>query len=228
MNNLSITPSIRPPQPDVENHIVMWMEKYGRQLQATRNMPDCKLLFVGDSITEHWPLEGYAPELWNQYYSHHKVINAGSGGDCTENILWRLQNGLLDHIAPRLVVLMAGTNNTGRRMDTPMEIRNGVRAIIECIHAHSPSSQILLHAIFPRGRDSSDPMRLNNEAANRLLESVAESDSRIEFIDINAVFLADDGMLSEDIMPDLLHPGAEGYRLWAEAIDDWIKACLDA
>lgn len=227
MNNLSTSPSIRPPQPDMENHIVMWMEKFGRQLQATRDMPDCELLFVGDSITEHWPYEDYAPEVWNQYYSHRKVVNAGSGGDCTENILWRLGNGIFDHIAPKLVVLLAGTNNTGRRMESPEDIREGIKAIIECIHSKSPKSSILLHAIFPRGRDSSDPERQNNEKANILIEAMGESYPFVEFIDINAVFLDKNDVLSEDVMPDLLHPGAAGYKLWAAAIEARINAHLE-
>jgi hypothetical protein len=47
MRPKSTIPAIRPPQPEMENHIVMWMEKFGRQLQATRDMPDCELLFIG-------------------------------------------------------------------------------------------------------------------------------------------------------------------------------------
>lgn len=226
MNCSATRPAIRTPNPDMENHIVMWMEKFGRQIQATRDMPDCELLFVGDSITEHWPLDGYAPEIWREYYAHRKTVNAGSGGDCTEHILWRLENGIFEQIAPRLVVLMAGTNNTGHRMDSPQEICAGIRAIIDCIHSHSPDSRILLHAIFPRGRDAADPERRNNEEANCLIEVMASSYPFVDFMNINERFLDADGVLSKEIMPDLLHPAEPGYRIWAETIEEKVSACL--
>ncbi|MBI9019681.1 MAG: acetylglucosamine-6-sulfatase [Verrucomicrobia bacterium] len=210
----------------MENHIVMWMEKFGRQIQATRDMSDCELLFVGDSITEHWSLDEYGLRVWEKYYADRKAVNVGSGGDCTENILWRLENGIFEQIAPELVVLMAGTNNTGRRMDSPEEICAGVKAIVECIHFRSPASHILLHAIFPRGLDASDPLRKNNEQANVLIKAVAQSYSFVEFIDINTVFLGENSVLPETIMPDLLHPNEAGYGLWAAAIEDRVQAYL--
>lgn len=228
MRPLSAIPAIRPDNPEMENHIVMWMEKFGRQVQATRNMPDCELLFLGDSITEHWPYAEYAPEVWNQYYGHRKTVNAGSGGDCTENILWRIENGLFDTIKPKLIVLLAGTNNTGRRMDSPSNICEGVKTIVESIHAQSVESKILLHAIFPRGRDAQDPCRQNNEKTNQLIEAMAAGYSFVEFMDINAIFLGENGILFESIMPDLLHPAAAGYQLWAEAIEPRIKHYLGA
>ena len=226
MQPTSTIPSIRTDNPDFENHIVMWMEKFGRQIQATRDLPDCELLFAGDSITEHWPYEDYAADIWEEYYGIRKVINAGSGGDCTEHILWRLENGIMEHIRPALVVLLAGTNNTGRRMEPPEDICAGIQAIIDCVLRYSPNSKILLHAIFPRGHDANDPERQINEAASPLLKHLADTYAQVEFLNINDVFLGADEILSEDIMPDLLHPGREGYRLWAEAIEPYVANVL--
>ncbi len=222
----AVRPEIRSPHPWAENHIVMWMEKFGRQVQAAREMPDCELLFVGDSITEHWLLDEWAGDLWNRHYGPRKAVNAGSGGDCTEHILWRLENGILEQITPKLVVLMAGTNNTGHRKDSPRDICRGIRALIDCIHSRSPKSRVLLHAIFPRGRDAADPDRRSNEAANRLIETMAGSYSFVKYMDINAVFLDEKDVLSEDIMPDLLHPAAAGYERWAAAIETEINLRL--
>ncbi len=222
----STIPVIRSDNPNYEDHIVMWLEKYGRQIQATRNMPDCKLLFIGDSITEHWPLKGYAPEIWRKYYSHRKTINIGSGGDATENILWRIENGIFNEISPKLVILMAGTNNTGHG-DSPVEITNGIQAIIQSIHRQSPKTDILLHGIFPRGKDRYDKKRINNNQANILIEKLATKYPFVEYINIYALFLDGDGMLHEDIMPDLLHPNAKGYQIWAEAIENKIVSYLE-
>jgi beta-glucosidase len=223
--NQSTTAAIRTNNPNYANHIVMWLEKYGRQIQQTRDMPDCELLFVGDSITEHWPLAAYAPKVWQQYYSDRNVINVGSGGDKTENILWRLENGILNQISPKLVVLMAGTNNTSRG-DSPSDIVKGIEAIIHSIHRQSPKSKILLHAIFPRGKDSFDINRRNNQKVNVQLALRSKDYDFVEFININAKFVDQSGQLDKAIMPDLLHPNAKGYQIWAEAIESKIKFYL--
>lgn len=221
----STTPVIRPDNPDYDNHIVMWLEKYGRQIQKTRDMPGSELLFVGDSITEHWPLAGYAPDIWQQFYSDRKTINVGSGGDRTENILWRLENGIFNEISPKLIVLLAGTNNTSRG-DSPSAVVNGIEAIIHSIHRQSPESKILLHAIFPRGKDKHDVKRVNNEKINALLAKRSKKYAFVDFININAQFLDSSGQLDKKIMPDLLHPSAKGYQIWAEAIENKIKFYL--
>lgn len=55
------------------------------------------------------------------YYGNRQAVNLGFGGDCTEHVLWRLNHGEIDGIAPKLAVVMIGTNNTGARRDPPEE-----------------------------------------------------------------------------------------------------------
>ena len=42
-------------------------------------------------------------------------MNLGIGGDRTQHVLWRLDNGNIDGIKPKLAVLMIGTNNSAAR-----------------------------------------------------------------------------------------------------------------
>ena len=44
----------------------------------------------------------------------------------------------------------------------------------------------------------------------------------IFFLDINNAFLDEHGVLTREIMPDLLHPRENGYPLWAEAMEPTI------
>ncbi len=89
--------------------------------------------------------------------------------------------------------------------------------ICEDIHDRSPNTRIILHAIFPRGETADDPMRLHNDRINTILAGLNERDY-IDFHDISAAFLAPDGSLPKEVMPDALHPNEEGYRRWTEAL----------
>ncbi|HEV8692009.1 MAG TPA: putative glycoside hydrolase, partial [Ideonella sp.] len=86
-----------------------------RQLLAAGTPPE--VVFIGDSITEHW--ESAGREVWQRHYAKYHALNLGFGGDRTENLLWRLQHGEIDGLAPKVTVLMIGTNNTGHRAEDP-------------------------------------------------------------------------------------------------------------
>ena len=181
------------------------------------------LVFIGDSITHNWEKE-QAP-LWQQFYGKYHPLNLGYGGDRTENVLWRLQNGEVDGIAPKVAVLMIGTNNTGLRNDDPEVTVAGIRRDLDELRKRLPQTRVLLLAIFPRGPDAADGLRQVNARINALLPTLADN-KQVFYLDINAAFLAPDGSLSRDIMPDLLHPNAEGYRRWARAMQPTLERLM--
>src|SRR6267142_7125093 len=75
--------------------------------------------FEGDSITRRWGTsdEQYKHFLrnWQENFFGWNAATFGWGGDRTQNILWRLNNGELDNVKPKIIVLLAGTNNVGNR-----------------------------------------------------------------------------------------------------------------
>jgi len=169
------------------------------------------LVFIGDSITHNW--EQHNKALWDEYWGKYHALNLGYGGDRTENVLWRLQHGEIDGIKPKVIVMMIGTNNTGFRHEAPELIYTGIKRDIQEIQKHQPHAKLLLLAIFPRGEKPDDTQRVLNEKVNAMLPKLADN-KRVFFLNINKAFLAPDGTLSKDIMPDLLHPNAEGYKIW--------------
>jgi lysophospholipase L1-like esterase len=179
------------------------------------------LLMIGDSITHGW--EGQGKKVWAKYYEKRNAVNLGIGGDQTQHVLWRLDNGNIDGIQPKLAVLMIGTNNVG--CGDPEEIAAGVKAIVEKLRSKLPSMKILVLAIFPRGADLNDKNRKVNSAANQIIAKLAD-DKDVFFLDIGAKFLDPDGKLPKSIMPDLLHPNAKGYEIWAEAIEPTVKKLM--
>lgn len=172
------------------------------------------LLLIGDSITQGW--EGAGKDVWAKYYTPRHAVNLGIGGDRTQHVLWRLDNGNIKGIHPKAAVLMIGTNNSGS--NTPEQIAEGITAIVQKLRKDLPETKILLLAVFPRGADKSDPRRQVNEATNAIISKLDDG-KMVYYLDIGPAFLADDGTLSKEIMPDLLHLSPKGYQIWAEAIE---------
>jgi lysophospholipase L1-like esterase len=198
---------------------------------------EARLVFLGDSITAGWA--GAGKQVWAKTWAPMKAANFGIGGDRTEHILWRLDHGNYDGLKPELTVLMIGTNNTGHQgrpaaehdgavyTSTAEQTAEGVAAILAKLREKQPQMKILLLGIFPRGADSDDAKRQQNQATNRLIAKLADGKT-VHFLDISASFLGSDGTLSKEIMPDLLHLSPAGYQKWADAIEPKVKELLAA
>lgn len=180
------------------------------------------LIFDGDSITDGWQSRGKA--VWDKYYGSLNAVDFGIGGDKTEHVLWRLSKGQVDGMNPKLIVLMIGTNNTGR--DSADQIVEGVKAIVADYLKRCPKSHMLLLAVFPRNEKANDPTRLKIKDINSKISALASD--RVTYLDIGEKFLTADGTLPKEIMPDLLHPNEKGYEIWAEAIQPVIAKYFPA
>ncbi len=178
---------------------------------------EAQVVFLGDSITAGW---NGAKELFEKEYSQYKAVNFGIGGDRTQHVLWRVENGEFEGIKPKEVVLMIGTNNSGVGENSPEQIAAGIQNIIAAIHKRSPETKVLLLAIFPRGeKETNNPGRDKNKKVNAII-SKFDDGKKVFFLDIGPKFLTADGTLSRDIMKDLLHLTAKGYQIEADAIRD--------
>ncbi len=187
------------------------------------------VLFLGDSITEGWTK---APHIWDHYFAKYQPANFGIGGDRTQHVIWRIENGELDGISPKVLVLMLGTNNTGD--NSAEEIAAADRKIVQLIQERLPQTKILLLAIFPRGpRKGKDGALEPWEKKMAIIRAVnadlagLDNGKGIRFLDINARFMTDDGAaIPKIIMPDQLHPNAAGYQLWAEAVQPMLDEMM--
>jgi lysophospholipase L1-like esterase len=175
------------------------------------------LLFIGDSITEGWNKRASA--LWSDRYAKLNAANFGIGGDRTENVLWRIANGELDGISPKVVVLMIGINDHHSPRD---QIIKADTKIVQRIHEKLPETKVLLLGLLPHGVD---PNKNKNVADMRddfkfINAGLAKLDdgNKTRFLDMTNKFLTPDGVLSSDVMPDALNPSAKGYQIWADAM----------
>lgn len=199
-----------------------WQNRAALLNQRVKENPDARILFIGDSITQGW--EGAGKDVWARYYAPRKTVNIGIGGDRTQHVLWRLENGNLQGVNPKVAVVMIGTNNSGNNRNSAGEIVDGVRAIINRLRSDKPDTQILLLAIFPRGEQFND-QRGKIAQVNQVLQKLNDG-AKIHYLDIGHRFLADDGSSPKSLMPDFLHLSPEGYAIWADAIEPTLAMLL--
>lgn len=190
-----------------------WMKRH-ESFNTRAKQGNVDLIFLGDSITQGW--EGAGKEIWAKAFGMRNAMNAGISGDRTQHVIWRIDNGNLEGIAPKLAVIMIGTNNMGS--DSPADIAEGVKTIVERLKTKKADIQVLLLAIFPRSPKADDPIRLKVVATNEILKTFDDG-KQVHYLDIGPKFLAADGSLSKDIMPDFLHLSPAGYQIWADAIE---------
>jgi beta-glucosidase len=197
-----------------------WMKRH-ESFNERVKQGNVDLVFIGDSITQGW--EGAGKNVWAKFYTPRNAVNLGIGGDRTQHVLWRLDNGNVDGISPKLAVVMIGTNNSGT--NTSEEIADGVKAIVEKLRTKLPKTKVLVLAIFPRGPDKASKGRQVNSKANEIIAKLADG-NMVHYLDIGPKFLAEDGTLSKEVMPDLLHLNEKSYTTWAEAIEPTVKKLM--
>ena len=178
--------------------------------------------FVGDSIVRRWGATDY-PELlanWKANFFGWNAANFGWGADRTENILWRLENGELDHVRPKIIVILAGTNNVGAQpggTEVVDDTSRGVKAIVDVCRRKAPEATIVLTAIFPRN----DNMAVM-PAINRINDNLARlaDGKKTRFLNVNDRLADNDGRLFDGMMNerDKLHPTLKAYQVWADAL----------
>ena len=174
--------------------------------------------FLGDSITRRWGATDYPDYLrnWTANFHGWNAADFGWGGDTTQNILWRIQNGELDGVNPKVIVLLAGTNNVGK---TPgpgkiEDVTAGIAAILRVCREKAPGATVILMAIFPRNDASVGAVI---EGINARIRGFADGKA-VRFLDINGKLADPDGTLHAGLTTDELHLSAAGYQIWADAL----------
>jgi lysophospholipase L1-like esterase len=173
-----------------------------------------QVIFIGDSITQGW--EGAGKEVWQEQYAKYNAVNLGIGGDRTQHVLWRLDNGNLESLKPKAAVVMIGTNNSNGEDNSVEQIADGVRAIVQKLREKLPETPILLVAIFPRG-ENPNPQRGKILQVNQIIHKLADG-RMVRWADFGHKYVNEQGQIPREIMPDYLHLSKEGYQIWADSI----------
>jgi lysophospholipase L1-like esterase len=191
-----------------------WAERHTQKLNAPKRA-EAKVVFLGDSITQGW--EGAGKAAWVKSIEPLGALNLGFSGDRTEHALWRIDNGELDGLKPKVVVILLGTNNIGHKKSDPAQTTEGTKEILARLSKKLPEAKVLLLGVFPRGGSPEDPMRKGAAEITSLYSKLADG-TTVHFLDIGPKLSQPDGSLSKEVMPDLLHLSPKGYEIWAEAM----------
>lgn len=192
--------------------------------QHTHFVQECKdaepeVLFVGDSMVQL--MQQY--EVWREIFSPLHALNFGIGGDTTCNVLWRLQNGELENIRPKVAVVWVGTNN---HEHTAEQVAGGILAIAQLLTSHLPKTKIVVLGLLPRG-ERPNPLREKNAAVNDFLRSWLPRLGQAQFLDVGAGLVHSDGSISTRTMFDFLHLTSAGYRAVSKPLSDLLLQILE-
>ncbi|MBN2068437.1 MAG: hypothetical protein JW739_02260 [Opitutales bacterium] len=186
-------------------------------IQKAHEDAQIDVYFVGDSITRRWGATDYPAFLkhWNETFFGWNAADFGWGGDSTHHMLWRIQNGELDGLSPKVFVILAGTNNIGKgeHPERAADAAEGVAALIDICLKKSPDSKVVVMGIFPRN-DSPLSNALINQA-NAEIETFADGE-KVIYLNINDQLADSSGKLYDGLTLDLLHPDLAGYKIWAK------------
>jgi cephalosporin-C deacetylase len=183
------------------------------------------IYFEGDSITRRWGTsdEQYKNYLanWKQNFFGWNAADFGWGGDTTQNILWRLNNGELDNVNPKIIVLLAGTNNVGNAVSSDESakvagVTKGIKSILDICQRKAPGAVIVLMGIMPRNDNMAVMPTIN--AINENIAKFADG-KNIRYVNINDKLADKNGKLFDGIINrDQLHLDVKGYQVWADAL----------
>src|SRR6266567_5345928 len=194
-----------------------------QQLVQKAKQGGIDVFFVGDSITRRWGATDpqYQPllENWRTNFFGWNAANFGWGADRIENILWRLENGELDGVNPKVIVVLAGINNVGTEpggVEKVEDITQGLRALLDVCQAKASNATVIMTGIFPRNDSMAAVPTINQ--INSTIARMADG-RKVRFLDINDQLADKDGRLFPGMMnADQLHPTLKAYQIWADAL----------
>ena len=194
-----------------------WNDFHALFLERKKQGP-VDLLFMGDSILQGWS-DSAQKDLWKTNFDAYKAANFSIGGDRTQQVLWRIANGELDGLSPKVVVVQIGTNNLWAN-DAPDKIVDGIKKIVTLIRAKAPDSKVLILGLIPAQKNNTDVLRDKIKQINIALSKLSNG-STVRFVDMGLRLVDANGNIDLDkdlYQPDCVHLKTKGYEVWASAM----------
>jgi lysophospholipase L1-like esterase len=144
--------------------------------------------------------------------------------------LWRLEQGELTDVNPKVIVIMAGTNNlagrpiTGKEVEVAADIAQGIGTLVERARRLAPRATIVLMGITLRNDNMAYVPVIRQ--INAQLAKLANGQS-VRFLDLNDKLADATGKLHPGMTdPDQLHLAVPGYQVWADALKPVLTSLL--
>ncbi|XP_078507449.1 platelet-activating factor acetylhydrolase IB subunit alpha1 [Lissotriton helveticus] len=195
-----------------------WMCLHNRFVSDSKDK-EPEVVFIGDSLVQLL----HQFEIWRELFSPLHALNFGIGGDATQHVLWRLENGELEHIKPKIIVIWVGTNNHGH---TAEQVASGIEVIVRLINVRQPQARVVVLGILPRGKNP-NPLRGKNQKVNELLKLSLPRLANAQFLNVDPGFVQSDGSISHHDMYDYLHLTRSGYARICKPIHELLQRMLE-
>ncbi|MCD0280389.1 acetylhydrolase [Xanthomonas melonis] len=212
-----------------------WAQRHAQVLEQVKQHPNTRLLLIGDSITQNYEKAKLPDEdfqsTWQTFYGSRGALNLGFSGDGTENLLWRLANGEVDGLQPKVALVLIGTNNTGHLDQSAEQTQLGIDAVVAALEQKLPRTHILLLSVLPS--EISVEKSRRDAQVNQGLAVRYGDNPRVTYLDVSSVFQRG-GALRTELFYDprlrpaagALHPDTQGQRMLAEAIEPTLARLL--
>ena len=208
------------PEPDAN----MWYQsKHQKLLNQTKQFgSEIQAVFLGSTFISAWTMFG--KEIWKDYYQKHQSYNYGVWGDRSENILWRIENGELDGLQPKLIVLEIGHWNIAKGEDSSADIAKATQIILEKLLKKLPNTKILLISIIPCDQQEDHMQKIDE--INNIIKNNSD-DSKIFYLDVAKYFRNESGQLIDEYYyHGMSLIGKKGYQKWHEIMKPMFEKLL--
>jgi lysophospholipase L1-like esterase len=215
-----------------------WWRARHEQKLAELHHGRVDLIFLGDSITQDWERRGppawadFQP-VWQRFYGDRHAVNLGFIGDTTASLLWRIDNGEVSGISPKVAVVLIGANNMGRPHWSADDTVAGINAIINELRKRLPQTKILLLGVLPSQRSAW--ITATTAEINRMLSATYGEHrvSGVTYLDLTSLFIKD-GRLDRNMFLDPkqdppgppLHPDAAAQAKMAAEMEPTLAALM--
>jgi alpha-L-fucosidase len=209
-----------------------WWDQFSKINKLAKKHPNLELVFLGDSITQG--LTGAADRISHQggkrvfdrFFGSYKAAGFGISGDRCEHLLFRIDQGNLDHIQPKLIVLMIGINNLGGKKNTGKQVAAGTKAIVAALRKKQPQAHILILGCLPSQRDPASWCRHQIDILHERISALANQ-TKVHYLDLRRAFVLPSGKLNSNLFRrDQIHLNQKGYRVLTHAITPTIQILL--
>jgi lysophospholipase L1-like esterase len=185
------------------------------------NLSKGQIIFVGDSITDLYPLDDYFADLGLACY------NRGIGGDTTTGVINRLDVSLFD-LEPSKIILMIGTNDINGGVSRDQIVTN-YRKILDEIKINQPTVDLYFVSVIPQNKDLESYTGIKVDETNRAILGINDDIKKLceeyghTFVDLHSLLLDEDGYLKKDYSDDGIHLNSSGFQVWTSLIKPYLE-----
>ena len=184
-----------------------WKKRYALFQDEPVSAPENAFLFLGDSITEEFPL--------NKFFPGWPTVNRGIKGDHIDGVIERIDISAIK-LKPRCLFLMIGINDIGDRRSNAY-MKNQYEKLFSLLLSELKKTQIFIQSLLPVGIERGLNALKQVKEINSYLFAYSHAHN-LNFIELFNKYTGTNGFLDPKFSEDGLHLNQDGYGIWAQIL----------